>query len=169
MSYNFNYNIPRDLLKKTIYLGSLKKIDSLIFTISISVKKNNYTIQTTIMSTEMELLAERVASLEKKIELLMANQTDEPNKDKNQKKDKKTKKTDDSPKKKRINGYFLFNSAHREEAKTLLAQECKDGEKVKNTDIIKKLAAMWSDIGDEGKAQWNTKAAQMKESETSEE
>ena len=111
------------------------------------------------MSTEMEILAERVVSLEKKIELLMANQTDEPKK---VKKAKKEKKSDDSPKKKRHNGYFLFQTAHREEAKTLLEQECEEGEKVKNTEIMKKLGAMWSDLGEEGKAPWNAKAAEMK-------
>ena len=125
--------------------------------------------QQTIMSTEMEILAERVVALEKKIELLMANQTDEPKKDKKAKKEKKEKKSDDSPKKKRHNGYFLFQTAHREEAKTLLEQECEEGEKVKNTEILKKLGAMWSDLGEEGKAPWNAKAAKMKEASDQEE
>ena len=115
------------------------------------------------MSTEMEILAERVVALEKKVELLMANQTDEPKKDKKDKKAKKEKKSDDSPKKKRVNGYFLFQSAHREEAKTILEQECEEGDKVKNTEIMKKLAAMWSELGEEGKAPWNAKAAEMKD------
>ena len=117
----------------------------------------------------MEILAERVVALEKKIELLTANQTDEPKKEKKDKKTKQDKKSDDSPKKKRVNGYFLFQSAHREEAKTLLEKNCEEGDKVKNTEIMKKLAAMWSGIGEEGKAQWNAKAAEMKDASEQEE
>ena len=113
-----------------------------------------------IDQAQFDALVARIDTLEKKIELLTANQTDEPKKTK---KAKKEKKSDDSPKKKRYNGYFLFQTAHREEAKSLLEDECEEGDKVKNTDILKKLGAMWSDIGDEGKAPWNAKAAEMKE------
>ena len=112
------------------------------------------------MPTKMtiEQLTERMEHLEKKIQLLEpAETTKTTKKEKKEKKDK-----DDSPKKKRVSGYLLFNSAHRDEAKAELQAGVEEGEKIKTTDVTKKLAEMWAAIGEEGKAEWNAKAAEMK-------
>ena len=109
----------------------------------------------------IEQLSERIEQLEKKIMLLEPAETTKTTK--KAKKDKKDK--DDSPKKKRVSGYLLFNSAHRDEAKTELEAKTNEGEKIKTTEVTKKLAEMWGAIGDDGKAEWNAKAAEMKAAE----
>ena len=118
------------------------------------------------IANQVEILTERIGAIEKKLDLVIDHMGlgDDSKKPKKAKKDKKEKKEkDDSPKKKRVSGYLLFNSAHRDEAKAELEAEAEEGEKVKTTDVTKKLAEMWAAIGEEGKAEWNAKAAQMKE------
>ena len=110
----------------------------------------------------LELLAQRVDTLEKQMALLLTkNASDEvPKKEKKPKKDKKPESDDDKPKTKRVSGYILYSNAHRDEVK----DELSDGEnKAKNTDIMRKLAENWKALDDDGKQEWNAKAKQLKD------
>jgi hypothetical protein len=85
---------------------------------------------------------------------------------KSKKEPKKTKKDpssddEDKPKKKRgPSGYILFSNANRDEVKEKL---CVGDDKPKNTDVMKQLAHMWGELGDEEKAVWNAKAKEVNE------
>ena len=115
------------------------------------------------MSITLELLVQRLDALEKLMkELLDKNTSHEPatKKPKKDKKEKKSDSDDDKPKTKRTSGYILYSNAHRDEVK----EELNDGEtKAKNPDIMRKLAENWNALGDEGKAEWNAKAKEIKE------
>ena len=82
---------------------------------------------------------------------------------KKSKKEPKTKKSkddtsddEDKPKKKRgPNGYILFSNENREDVKAKLFV---GEEKPKNTEVMKQLAAMWSELGPDDKAVWTAKA-----------
>ena len=133
------------------------------------------------MSTiTITMLAERVETLEKQLALLLKDTNDdvktkkEPKSKKPKddvcddevevKKPKKSKKVkdepssddEDKPKKKRgTNGYILFSNANRDEVKEKLTT---GDEKPKNTEVMKQLAVMWSELGVEEKAEWIAKA-----------
>jgi len=118
------------------------------------------------MSMTLELVAQRVDALEKQMkELLDKNASDEPatkkpKKEKKEKKEKKSDSDDDKPKTKRTSGYILYSNAHRDEVK----EELSDGEtKAKNTDVMRKLAENWKALDDDGQAEWNAKAKELKE------
>ena len=75
-------------------------------------------------------------------------------------KEKKVKEVssddEDKPKKKRgANGYILFSKSVRDE---VIAKLSVDGEKPKNTEIMKQQAAMWAEVDADEKAIWNAKA-----------
>ena len=117
----------------------------------------------------IEMLAERVAVLEKQMASLLANPVGEveivdkskaSNKPKKEKKDKDS--DDDKPKTKRISGYILYSKANRDDVKAELSSE---EEKPKNTDIMCKLAENWKALSDEERSEWNAKAKEMKEAE----
>ena len=113
------------------------------------------------MSLTIEILAERVSTLEKQIALLLSDKACVP-----EKKSKKTKSSekadDDKAKKKRTSGYILYSNAHRDEIKESLT----DGdEKPKNTDIMKTLATNWKALSDEEREKWNAKAKEVKDEE----
>ena len=117
----------------------------------------------------LEIVAERVAVLEKQMAMLMANneEAEVPTKGKKEKKEKKVKSDDEEkPKKKRISGYILFSKAMREDVKTKL-EEGSD-EKVKSTVIMQELGKMWKALSDEEKEQWNAKATELKEADAEE-
>ena len=133
------------------------------------------------MSTiTITMLVERVETLEKQLALLLKVPNDdvktkkEPKSKKSKddvcdeevevKKPKKSKKVkdepssddEDKPKKKRgTNGYILFSNAKRDEVKEQLTS---GDEKPKNTEVMKQLAVMWSELGVEEKADWIAKA-----------
>ena len=110
----------------------------------------------------IDILSQRVDTLEKQIALLMGN-NNEPEKPIKQKKNKKIKdeaSDDDKPKTKRVSGYILFSNATRDEVRDSLS---KNEEKPKNTDIMKELARLWKELSDEDKEPWNTKAKELKE------
>mgnify|MGYP002010021439 CR=1 FL=1 len=110
----------------------------------------------------VEILTQRVETLEKQLALLMGN-NNEPEKSSKQKKSKKAKddsSDDEKPKTKRVSGYILFSNATRDEVRNSLS---KDDEKPKNTDIMKELARLWKDLSDEDKDPWNAKAKQLKD------
>ena len=110
------------------------------------------------MSITLELLVQRLDALEKNITnalLFAMNVSDDPTE-----KPKKPDSDDDKPKTKRISGYILYSQAHRDEVK----EELSDGEtKAKNTDVMCKLAENWKALDDDGKAEWNAKAKELKE------
>tara|TARA_B100001093_G_scaffold133539_1_gene126249 strand:+ start:1107 stop:1469 length:363 start_codon:yes stop_codon:yes gene_type:complete len=115
------------------------------------------------MSITIEVLAERVAVLEKQIALLLSEKAVEvatPKQDtKAAKKAKKVKEDDGHPKKKRTSGYILYSNAHRDEVKDSLTES---DEKPKNTDIMRKLAENWKLLSDEDRDKWNAKAKELK-------
>ena len=116
------------------------------------------------MAMTIEILTERVATLEKQMAQLLSNADPEPKKEKKEKKEKKVKKEasddEDKPKKKRVSGYILFSNANRDDVKVKLAE---DDEKPKNTEVMKELAKMWKELGDDEKEVWNTKAKELKD------
>ena len=118
------------------------------------------------MAPTIEILAERVAVLEKQLALLLSEKAVDVSEIKDTKDTKATKKTkkvkedDDKPKKKRTSGYILYSNAHRDEVKDTLTE---GDEKPKNTDIMKKLAENWKLLSDDDRAKWNAKAKEMKE------
>ena len=108
----------------------------------------------------------RIDQLEKQVALLMQQKgidppQDKPNKSKSTKTKAKAKtksEDDDKPKKKRTSGYILFSNANRDEVKERLNDDAQDGEKPKNTEIMKELARMWKELDDDEKTIWNNKA-----------
>ena len=114
----------------------------------------------------IEILAERVATLEKQMAQLLSNADPEPKKVKKEKKEKKAKKDavssddEDKPKKKRVSGYILFSNANRDDVKEKLAE---GDEKPKNTEVMKELAKMWKELKDDEKEVWNAKAKELKD------
>ena len=115
------------------------------------------------MAMTIEILSQRIESLEKQLALVLENNTNEVDKPKKQKKSKKTKddsSDDEKPKTKRVSGYILFSNATRDEVRDSLT---KGDEKPKNTDIVKELARLWRELSDEDKEPWNLKAKELKE------
>ena len=118
------------------------------------------------MAMTIEILAERVATLEKQMAQLLSNADPEPKKVKKEKKEKKAKKDavssddEDKPKKKRVSGYILFSNANRDDVKEKLAE---GDEKPKNTEVMKELAKMWKELKDDEKEVWNAKAKELKD------
>ena len=120
------------------------------------------------MSTNtIAMLVDRIETLEKQMALLLKD-TKVPNDDVKTKKEPKSKESkkkvkdetssddEDKPKKKRgPNGYILFSNANRDEVKEQLTT---GDEKPKNTEVMKQLAVMWSELGVEEKAEWTAKA-----------
>ena len=117
------------------------------------------------MSITIEVLAERVAVLEKQLALLLSEKavdvsdTKDTKDTKTTKKTKKAKEDDDKPKKKRTSGYILYSNAHRDEVKDSLTE---GDEKPKNTDIMRKLAENWKLLSDEDREKWNAKTKELK-------
>ena len=115
------------------------------------------------MSITIEVLAERVAVLEKQLALLLSEKAVDVSDTKDtkaaKKAAKKVKEDDGQPKKKRTSGYILYSNAHRDEVKDSLTE---GDEKPKNTDIMKKLAENWKNLSDEDRDKWNAKAKELK-------
>ena len=117
------------------------------------------------MSTNtITMLVARIETLEKQMALLLKVPDDDV-KTKKEPKSKESKKKakdetssddEDKPKKKRgPNGYILFSNEKRDEVKEQLTT---GDEKPKNTEVMKQLAVMWSELGVEEKAEWTAKA-----------
>jgi len=118
-------------------------------------------------TTTIAMLVDRIETLEKQMALLLKD-TKVPNDDVKTKKEPKSKESkkkvkdetssddEDKPKKKRgPNGYILFSNANRDEVKEQLTT---GDEKPKNTEVMKQLAVMWSELSVEEKADWTAKA-----------
>lgn len=105
----------------------------------------------------------RIEQLEKQMALLLKTKGIEPPQEKPKPKTKpksKAKLEDDSekPKKKRTSGYIIFSNTNRDEVKERLNEAAEEGEKPKNTEVMKELARMWKELDEDEKAIWNTKA-----------
>tara|TARA_B100001142_G_C14338331_1_gene656817 strand:- start:1533 stop:1889 length:357 start_codon:yes stop_codon:yes gene_type:complete len=105
----------------------------------------------------------RIEQLEKQMALLMKDKAIEPppEKPKPQSKAKSKAKSEDDPekpKKKRTSGYIIFSNANREEVKERLLENAQEGEKPRNTEVMKELARMWKELDDDEKGIWNAKA-----------
>ncbi len=154
----------------------LKKIE--LYFYYIYVYSTQTTTNTNKMSITIEMLTVRIETLEKQIAIVLKDtgvpievkkvkkSNGEPASDdevevKKTKKETKAKKEvssedEDKPKKKRgTNGYLAFSKSVREE---VIATLSVGDEKPKNTDIMKKQAAMWGELSVEEKAVWNAKA-----------
>ena len=122
------------------------------------------------MSTTLEIVAARIATLEEKMELVTKLIDIDEKTTKKNTKEKKTKKTkkddsdDEKPKTKRVSGYILYSNANRTEVKEKLAEDSE--EKPKNTEVMKELARMWKELSDDEKEVWNGKAKEAKEAVT---
>ncbi len=122
------------------------------------------------MSMTLEIVAQRVAALESQMSELSTKMEElvkvVSKKEKKEKKEKKAKKDavssddEDKPKKKRVSGYILFSNANRDDVKEKLAE---GDEKPKNTEVMKELAKMWKELGDDEKEVWNAKAKELKD------
>ena len=118
----------------------------------------------------LEIVAQRVAALESQMSELSSKMEElvkvVSKKEKKEKKEKKAKKDavssddEDKPKKKRVSGYILFSNANRDDVKEKLAE---GDEKPKNTEVMKELAKMWKELGDDEKEVWNAKAKELKD------
>ena len=110
----------------------------------------------------IELLSQRVDVLEKQLAAIMADfpNTNDSKTTKKSKKKKSTKSAtdDDEPKKKRVSGYILFGKAERENVKNLLHTNIPDGEKVKSTEVMKRLGKLWKELPEDQRTAWNEKA-----------
>ena len=111
-------------------------------------------------NARVEVLEKQLASIKKSKD----DTSDDEVEVKKSKKEPKTKKSkeetssddEDKPKKKRgANGYILFSNENREDVKAKLFV---GEEKPKNTEVMKQLAAMWSELGPDDKAVWTAKA-----------
>ena len=115
------------------------------------------------MAMTIEQLSQRIEVLEKQMTLLLADKKEQSDvKAEKPKKPKKSKKDQDSddekPKKKRVSGYLLFSSVHRDEVK----QELFGDEKPKNSEIMVELGKVKAHDEDE---EWNAKAKANAEAE----
>ena len=111
-------------------------------------------------------IEQRLDVLEKQMALLLADKkeqsdvkADKPKKPKKSKKDQDS--DDEKPKKKRVSGYLLFSSVHRDEVK----QELFGEEKPKNSEIMVELGKRWKALTDEERDEWNAKAKANAEAE----
>ena len=113
------------------------------------------------MSMTLEIVAGRIAELEKQMSAVLAKleeKADEkPKKEKKEKSPKKEK--EEKPKKKRgLTGYLLFSKENRAAVKEELGE-------VKPTEVVTEVAKRWKALTDEERGEWNTRAKEGQEVE----
>ena len=122
------------------------------------------------MSMTLEIVAERIAELEKQMAMVLAkleeNTEAKPKKEKKEKKEKSPKKekveNEEKPKKKRgMTGYLLFSKENRAAVKEELGD-------VKPTEVVTEVAKRWKAMTDEEREVWNERAKEGQEVEVSE-
>ena len=127
-----------------------------------------------LVAQRVEILGERVATLEKQMAQLLSKSDPEPKKEKDtnmstkNSKVKKEKK-EDKPKKKRVSGYILFQKAMREDVVHRLKDALDESLAfrtllVKQSDVMSELGKMWKALDDDEREEWNNKAAEQKAS-----
>ena len=123
-----------------------------------------------LVAQRVEILGERVATLEKQMAQLLSKSDPEPKKEKKEKKSKKeTSDDEDKPKKKRVSGYILFQKAMREDVVHRLKDALDESLAfrtllVKQSDVMSELGKMWKALDDDEREEWNNKAAEQKAS-----
>ena len=130
------------------------------------VLTNNQTNKQT-MSMTLEIVAGRIAELEKQMTAVLAKLEDKPEaKPKKERKEKSPKKEkEEKPKKKRgLTGYLLFSKENRVAVKEELGE-------VKPTEVVTEVAKRWKALTEEERGEWNerAKAGQEVEVEVSDE
>ncbi len=113
------------------------------------------------MSMTLEIVANRIAELEKLMTAVMAKLEEKEEKPKKVKKEKspKKEKADGEPKKKRgLTGYLLFSKEKRSEVKAELGE-------VKPTEVVTEVAKRWKALTEEERATWNERAKEDKDME----
>ena len=106
------------------------------------------------MSMTLEMVAARVAELEKQMSEVMSKM------DMTKAKKKSKKDKSEEPKKKRgVSGYLVFAKEMRESAKEALVED--GNETPKPTEVLTRVAKLWRDLDDEAKEEWNTKAKEI--------
>ena len=109
----------------------------------------------------LEIVANRIAELEKQMTAVMAKLEEKDEKPKKAKKEKspKKEKADGEPKKKRgLTGYLLFSKEKRSEVKAELGE-------VKPTEVVTEVAKRWNALTEEERATWNERAKEDKDVE----
>ena len=109
----------------------------------------------------LEIVANRIAELEKLMTAVMAKLEEKEEKPKKAKKEKspKKEKADGEPKKKRgLTGYLLFSKEKRSEVKAELGE-------VKPTEVVTEVAKRWKALTEEERATWNERAKEDKDVE----
>ena len=146
----------------------VKKIDYVTLPIPLTITNKQETQLTQItMSMTLELVAQRIATLESQMSALLetTNGSKKATKVKNPKK-AKTTDTDSGgeqpAKKTRVSGYILFGKAIREDIK---AELFTDGEKVKSSLVMTELGKRWKALNDDERDVWNVKAQELKAAE----
>ena len=115
-----------------------------------------------LVAQRVEILGERVATLEKQMSAVMAKleeaTTEKPKKAKKEKSPKKEKpEKEEKPKKKRgMTGYLLFSKEKRPEVKEELGD-------VKPTEVVTEVAKRWKALTDEEREEWNKTAKDANE------
>ena len=114
------------------------------------------------MSMTLEIVANRIAELEKQMSAVMAKLEEKteakPKKEKKEKSPKKEKaEKEDKPKKKRgMTGYLLFSKENRATVKEELGD-------VKPTEVVTEVAKRWKALTDEKREEWNKTAKDANE------
>ena len=112
------------------------------------------------MSMTLEIVANRIAELEKQMSAVMAKleeaTTEKPKKAKKEKSPKKEKpEKEDKPKKKRgMTGYLLFSKEKRPEVKEELGD-------VKPTEVVTEVAKRWKALTDEERGEWTERGKKI--------
>jgi len=116
------------------------------------------------MSMTLEIVANRIAELEKQMTAVLAKLEEKAEKEEKPKKGKKEKspkkeKADGEPKKKRgLTGYLLFSKEKRPEVKAELGE-------VKPTEVVTEVAKRWKALTEEERQAWNERAKEGEEVE----
>jgi len=131
----------------------------------------------------IDLAVQRIETLEKQMQSLLADKIKDDKKDKKDKKNKKADTNSDSDdttkKKKKTSGYLMHNASQRPALKEAMEKEIADANniiitenaelpedkhksllKLKSTDVLSKLAHAWKALDDTTRAKWNADAAQ---------
>ena len=109
----------------------------------------------TEMSMTLEIVANRIAELEKQMTAVLAKLEEKAEKEEKPKKEK----ADGEPKKKRgLTGYLLFAKEKRPEVKEELGE-------AKPTEVVTEVAKRWKALTEEERATWNERAKEGEEVE----
>ena len=129
---------------------------------TVSTNNQRQTEPTQMATMTLEIVATRIAELEKQMAavLVKIDLDEKPKKAKKEKSPKKEKpEKEEKPKKKRgMTGYLLFSKENRAAVKEELGD-------VKPTEVVTEVAKRWKALTDEEREEWNTRAKEGQEVE----